>query len=228
MIEFYHGLIGDHQHSLATQALLARHGIGIYAPDIPFLRNDHADVVAGWGVKSADPKVRIGNSIGCCLAVAAAGPEDALILTAPPFDYGRGIVPLQKDRVKEWVSGLYVSHGSVVNEQAILENASRQVLGLLESRSQIMRLRQYKKTAMSFWDMPALARHQDRVTFVIGDQDFTTPVADFCAFVERKLPRAHVEVWADCGHAVPLDAPSRLAQIAVRAVEGLQSTQMCA
>jgi len=216
MVDFYHGLIGDHQHFLATQALLEREDCAAHVRDIPFLDHDYNDVVDVYGARSQSPTVRVGNSIGCCLAVSAAGPHDQVILTAPPFDYGRGIVPLSKDRVKEWIAGLYVSHGEVLNEAAILNNASQQVLGLLASRQQIRRLRNYKAAAIAFWRMPKLQDLRDRLTIVIGDQDFTTPVAAFCEHVALVLPNAHVVVWEDCGHAVPLDAPSRLAALALQ------------
>jgi len=158
--------------------------------------------------------VQIGNSIGCCLAIQAAGPHDQIILTAPPFDYGRGIVPLGKRSVEDWVATLYVRHGAVSNEGAIIDHAAGQVLGLISNRSQIRRLRHYKASALSFWEDPALRRLEDRITFVIGQEDFTTPVAAFCDHVQARLPKAQVLVWDNCGHAVSLDAPKRLAALA--------------
>lgn len=216
MVDFYHGLIGDHQHFLATQALLEREHCPTQVPDIPFLDYDYSEIVGTHAIPSSAPTVRVGNSIGCCLAVHAAGQLDQVILTAPPFDYRRGMVPLCKDRVQDWVAGLYVSHGAVLNEAGILDNASQQVRRLLASRQQIRRLRDYKAAAKAFWSIPELQVLQDRLTFVIGDQDFTTPVEPFCDFVSSRLPGAKVEVWEDCGHAVPLDAPVRLAELTLR------------
>lgn len=211
MIFFYHGLIGDHRHFSATRSALAEHVQDSEAPDIPFLENDLPDILQKFGNPASRPAVRVGNSIGCGVAVHAAGPDDQIILTAPPFNYDQGLVPLRKALVRDWVSGLYVQHGAIADEAAFLDHATRQILGLLENRGQIKRLRQYKAAAQSFWTDPKLGKLQNRLTFVIGDQDFTTPASAFCDHVNKHLPRANVEVWSDCGHAVPLDAPRRLA-----------------
>jgi pimeloyl-ACP methyl ester carboxylesterase len=166
------------------------------------------------------PSVRVGNSIGCTLAVKTAGPDDQLILTAPPFDYANGTVPLCKARVRDWIKGLYVQHGNIQGEAAFLAHATAQLHGLMDSKSQIKRLRLYKAFAQAFWNDPLVAENQDRITFVIGESDFTTPVDPFVAFVRKHVPGASVEVWEKCGHAVPLDAPRRLAAL-------IQHRKMC-
>lgn len=213
MIRFYHGLIGDHRHFKSVIDQLG-HDVGdCRVPDIPFLEQDFDDLLGCLRCESTMPSVRVGNSIGCGLAVKLAGPKDQLILTAPPFDYSRGIVPLRKALIADWIKGLYVSHGRIKGEAAFLNHATTQVQGLLKSRAQIKRLRQYKSAAQAFWDDPLLVDHQDRITFVIGEADYTTPPAAFLREVKTRLPRARVEIWNDCGHAVPLDAPDRLAAL---------------
>ncbi|MCK0119412.1 alpha/beta hydrolase [Loktanella sp. F6476L] len=225
MIHFYHGLIGDHRHFAQVVARL-ENGVGrCHAPDIPFLDQDYSDAVEDLRDTGLRPTVRVGNSIGCALAVALAGDDDQLILTAPPFDYSRGMVPLRKAFVRQWIKGLYVQHGAIKGEAALLQHAMAQVHGLLESRAQIKRLRQYKSAAQSFWGDPRLVDLQDRITFVIGDADDTTPTARFLQTVKRRLPRAKVEVWANCGHAVPLDAPDRLAALIRHRSIGLPGRQ---
>lgn len=213
MINFYHGLIGNHVHFDATIAQLGAQCGVCYNPDFPYLTTDYPELSAACTRPSLLPSVHVGNSIGCALALDAAGPDDQLILTAAPFDYGRGIVPLGRALVTKWISTLYVHHGAVKSEAAIVSHAADQIAGLLESRAQIKRLRNYKAFAQSFWDNPKLREAQDRITFVIGDADFTTPVDEFSDFVRNTLPGASVEVWKDCGHAVPLDAPLQLAAL---------------
>lgn len=213
MINFYHGLIGNHVHFAETVAELGVQCGACHNPDLPYLTTDFSDLVNRCCKISFLPSVHVGNSMGCALAVNAAGPEDQLILTAAPFDYGRGTVPLGRTSAKDWVKTLYVNHGVVKSEIAIVRHAVDQIEGLLESRAQIKRLRSYKAFAQSFWEDPKVKEAQDRITFVIGDADFTTPVDQFCEFVRQTLPGASVEVWKDCGHAVPLDAPRQLAAL---------------
>lgn len=213
MINFYHGLIGNHVHFAATMAQLGAQCGVCHNPDLPYLSRDYADLVEGARRQSILPSVRVGNSIGCRVALQLAGPDDQLVLTAPPFDYGRGMVPLTKGAEADWVAGLYVQKGHIQGEAAIAAHAADQIRGLLQSRAQIRRLRNYKAFAQSFWLDPNVQAAQGRLTFVIGDADFTTPVDAFCDFVHRTLPRASVEAWKDCGHAVPLDAPRRLAAL---------------
>jgi pimeloyl-ACP methyl ester carboxylesterase len=213
MIHFYHGLIGNHRH-FSNVVVNLNWQIGTCkVPDIPFFEADFDDLVARLRTGSQLPAVRVGNSIGCTLAVKTAGPDDHLILTAPPFDYSRGMVPLRKALVRDWVKGLYVQHGNIQGEEAFLADATAQVHRLLSNRAQIKRLRRYKAAAQSFWNDPLLADQQDRITFVIGESDFTTPIDVFTNQVRQHLPGASVEVWKECGHAVPLDAPANLAAL---------------
>lgn len=213
MINFYHGLIGNHVHFDATVAQLEAQCGVCRNPDLPYLTTHFCDLVDAVCKPSVRPSVQVGNSIGCMLAVHAAGPEDQLILTAAPYDYGRGMVPLGRTSVAEWVKTLYVNHGGIQSECAIAALAADQISGLLKNRAQIKRLRRYKACAESFWKDPKVKDAQDRITFVIGDADFTTPVDQFSDFVRQNLPGASVEVWKNCGHAVPLDAPRQLAAL---------------
>lgn len=213
MINFYHGLIGSHVHFDATIAQLGAQCGACQNPDLPYLTTDYAALMHSHAEPSTAPRVRVGNSIGCRLAVQSAGPEDQLILTAPPFDYGRGTVPLAQDTVEAWIDALYVQKGRIDGEAEIAAFAVAQMRGLMESRSQIRRLRGHKKAAQEFWIDPGVIAAQDRITFVLGDADFTTPVDAFCDFVRSRMPGASVEVWKDCGHAVPLDAPRQLAAL---------------
>jgi pimeloyl-ACP methyl ester carboxylesterase len=213
MINFYHGLIGSHVHFDATISKLGAQCGVCHTPDLPYLTTDLDALVDRCKKPSILPSVYVGNSLGCALAVKAAGPDDQLILTAAPFDYGQGVVPLARTSVSDWVKTLYVNHGAIKGEAAIIGHAGDQVRGLLESRTQIKRLRSYKSFAQTFWEDPQLVAAQDRIIFVIGDADFTTPEGQFTDFVRQKLPGASVEVWKDCGHAVPLDAPGQLAAL---------------
>ena len=213
MINFYHGLIGSHVHFDATVSELGAQCGVCHIPDLPYLTTDFPALVDLCRKPSFLPSVHVGNSLGCSLAVKAAGPDDQLILTAAPFDYGSGVVPLSRAKAPEWIKALYVNHGGIKGESAIAAHAADQIVGLLESRAQIRRLRSYKSFAQSFWEDPKLTEAQDRITFVIGDADFTTPLDQFSDFVRQKLPGASVEVWKDCGHAVPLDAPRQLAAL---------------
>jgi pimeloyl-ACP methyl ester carboxylesterase len=213
MIHFFHGLVGDHRHFSQVVAHLGPQLGVCKVPAIPFLESNFDDIVAGLPKGSLRSSVRVGNSIGCSLALKSAGPSDQLILTAPPFDYSRGAVPLRKALINDWIKALYVQHGNIKGEAAFVANATAQVQALLASPTQIKRLRQYKAQAKAFWEDPLLKTHQDRITFVVGKQDFTTPVDDFVTCVRAKLPRASVEVWDACGHAVPLDAPRQLAAL---------------
>jgi pimeloyl-ACP methyl ester carboxylesterase len=220
MIHFFHGLVGDHRHYAGVIGHLGRGQGTCQAPDIPFLTQDFDEVLQTLRGGGLLPSVRVGNSIGCTLAVKTAGPDDQLILTAPPFDYTNGTVPLRKARAHDWIKGLYVQHGNIQGEAAFLAHAKAQLKGLMDSKSQIARLRQYKAFAQAFWNDPAVKDSQGRITFVIGESDFTTPVDPFVAFVRKHLPGASVEVWKKCGHAVPLDAPRQLAAL-------IQHRQMC-
>ena len=211
MIHFYHGLIGDHRHfSSVIQDIGPQYGV-CHVPDISYQTADYSILRGTFDRQTCRASVHVGNSIGCGLAVHAAGANDQLILTAPPFDYGHGIVPLRKALVRDWIKGLYVKHGAIRGEAAFLSHATQQVHAWLESPAQIRRLRQYKSFAQAFWSDPRLTAAQDRVTFVIGAADFTTPADAFVEFVRKQFPFASVEVWEDCGHAVPLDAPDQLA-----------------
>lgn len=213
MINFYHGLIGSHVHFDATLAELGTQCGPCHNSDYSYLTQDYTDLLTSISMDHHVPSVRVGNSIGCRLAVHAAGPDDQLILTAPPFDYGRGSVPLAQDSVEAWIDALYVQKGQIAGEAEIAAFAVAQMRGLMQSRAQIRRLRGHKKAAQGFWLDPRVVAAQDRITFVLGEADFTTPVDEFSDFVRRELPGAAVEVWKDCGHAVPLDAPKQLAAL---------------
>jgi pimeloyl-ACP methyl ester carboxylesterase len=213
MIHLFHGLVGDHRHYASVIADLGGQCGVCKVPDIPYLDRDFDQLLSLFDTRSYLPSVRVGNSIGSALALKTAGPTDQLILTAPPFDYSRGMVPLRKALVRDWIKGLYVQHGNIRGEAAFLDHATTQMQGLLKGPSQIKRLRHYKACAQAFWDDPLLTTHQGRITFVIGASDFTTPVDEFVAFVRKTLPLASVEVWNDCGHAVPLDAPRQLSAL---------------
>ncbi|MHA6326176.1 alpha/beta fold hydrolase [Roseivivax sp. CAU 1753] len=213
MVSFYHGLVGDHRHFATARSQLPDAIGTVSAPDMPFLDVDYPEILERYGAPSPVASVRVGNSIGCGVALHAAGPHDQVILTAPSFDFSTGMVPLRKALVGAWVTELYVRHGEIPNEAEFLDHAKSQMLQLLGSRRQIKRLRSFRAIAQSFWSDPALARHEDRITFVIGAADFTTPPDAFRAYVSAHLPKARVEVWTQCGHAVPLDAAGRLATL---------------
>lgn len=212
MIHFYHGLIGSPRHfESAIQAARLPTSM-VRNPDVPYLTEDIPHILRTLP-RSQGATVHVGNSIGCRFATEMAGPTDHLVLTAPPFDYGQGTVPLRRALVAEWIADLYVNKGNIPDEAAIFEAATQQILGLMESRDQIRKLRSYKDFALAFWEDQTLHDAQERVTFVIGEADFTTPVVAFTRYVKTHLPKATVRVLKHCGHAVPLDAPDRVAQI---------------
>lgn len=226
MIHFFHGLIGDHRHFAQVAATCLARGMPSLNPDIPFLTTDYVELLRHHTTPTTLPAVRVGNSIGCGLALATAGPNDRLILTAPPFDYSRGSVPLGKAKIGDWVRALYVQKGTIPDEAAIFAFAEQQMLGLMRSRAQIRRLRHYKQSAQSFWNDPALRTHEDRIIFVIGQEDFTTPVDAFSDHVAKQFPNASLAVWEECGHAVPLDASKRIAALVSEEARKLAAQQV--
>jgi len=143
---FYHGLIGNHVHFASTVAQLGAQCGACRNPDLPYLTRDYEDLVR---------------------TAQAAGPDDQIILTAPPFDYDRGTVPLAKGTEAAWIRALYVQADQIVDEAAIAAHAAGQLRGLMESRHQIRRLRAYKRFAQTLWQDPLLHAAQDRITFVI-------------------------------------------------------------
>ncbi len=224
MIHFFHGLIGDHRHFAETAATCLAQGIPSQNPDIFYLTTGYAEVLKRHTTPTTKPAIRVGNSIGCGLALATAGQDDRLILTAPPFDFSPGSVPLGKAKIGDWVRELYVKKGQIPDEAAIFSFAEEQLLGLMQSRVMIRRLRQYKLLAQTFWNDPQLRTHEERINFVIGQEDFTTPVDAFADYVAKKFPKASLEIWENCGHAVPLDSSKSIAALVMKEASKLSVT----
>ena len=202
MIHFFHGLIGSPLH---VQQVCARLTSPWRAPVLNYLS---ADIGAGQ-VASEDTVV--GNSIGC--GVALGFDAARYILTAPPFDFSQGAVPLRRAQIGPWVSDLYQGKGQIEGEAALRAEAVAQLENLLGSRQNLRHIRRLKRQAQGFLTDPRLAQLSHRVEFVIGAQDYTTPPDAFLSWAAKAAPGAQVTVLEGCGHAVPVERPEAIAAL---------------
>lgn len=207
LIHFFHGLIGSPLHFKQAMARLAPFGLRLNAPTIDYLTDE--PILALGKVKQGD--VVVGNSIGCALALECDA--RAYILTAPPFDFSNGAVPLRRAQIEPWVSDLYQGKGQIADEPELRAEACEQLRALLGNRHNLARIRALKAQAQGFLTDPRLMHLQDRIHFVIGAQDYTTPPKAFAEFVRAMAPRATVTVLPGCGHAVPVERPEAVASI---------------
>ncbi|WP_281857794.1 alpha/beta fold hydrolase [Litoreibacter halocynthiae] len=215
MFHFLHGLIGSPLHFQQVMRQLRPSGVALCAPTLDYLSHDLPSLarkVAGDANSSS--AVIVGNSIGCQLALQLPIEARAYVLTAPPFDYSRGTVPLRRAQIGPWVDDLYQGKGHISDEAEIRAEACTQLAQLLANRHNIGRIRSLKAQSQDFLSNPKLKQAQARIHFVIGEDDYTTPVDAFRAFVAQNAPGARITVVPNCGHSVPVERPDVVAKIA--------------
>lgn len=216
MIYLFHGLIGDADHYLYVAEKLCAKGYRVCVPDLDFQTYDveyyrrmFQDRIDAEGT----PTILVGNSIGCLLATQLQAEQVGYVLTAPPFDYSNNIVPLGRGQSEAYIKTLYSNHGNIRNETQFLRSATIKLDQMMSDRRMIKRVRSLKAQSLSFLTQNRLPRLASRIRFVIGADDFTTPITDFKQFVRSKTPKAGLSVLKGCGHAIPVEKPTLLANI---------------
>lgn len=167
----------------------------------------------GAAQERGERTIVVGNSLGCVAALHLRDVADEVVLTAPPFDFGRGDIPLQKTKCEQFVRALFSRNAAIVNEDILVQNVCEMIDALMADRNELRRIRSLKRQAKSFTTTDLLDHAGDCATVVIRSEDFTTPHAAFSKFMSTQAPRSHLRVLKNCGHAVPLEQPKQLARI---------------
>ena len=214
MIHFLHGIIGEPAH---FAGVIRRLGIApqqINNPRLDYLEQDVSGLVAtvADGARAGGRQIVVANSMGCQLALRLPFRVDHFVLTAPPFDYNTGIVPLRRNGIGAWVDGLYQQKGNIEGEAAFLQSACSMVDAFMVDRRMIGKIREFRAEAQRFLASPVLQARSADVTFLIGAQDHSTPPQDFANFVATTVPKAKLQVIEACGHAVPVEHPDQVAR----------------
>lgn len=216
MYLFLHGLIGSATHWDAIRAELPP-GSSSHAPQIDYCGQPFAQVTgdlrdilrqAGGG-----PRVIIANSIGCVAALDLGDVADRIILTGPPFDQSSGHVPLRRSELEAFVRALF--HPSL--SAKVADDHVRQAIACLDrltgSRAMLREVRRLRKLSESFAAHPGLTRHARKITCLLGQDDFMTPVNSVSAHLAHVAPQARVLVVPQCGHAVPVERPGAVLDV---------------
>ncbi|MEM7440650.1 MAG: alpha/beta hydrolase [Pseudomonadota bacterium] len=212
MIYCFHGLIGSPAHWRLLQTCASQ---PIKAPKIDYVAEPFEAILERLKREIScvrEPVTLVGNSLGCVLALRLQDLGENLVLTAPPFEFDSSPLKLGRTKISDYIDTLYVRQG-IPGLPRLKAEAEVQLKELLSSRAMLRHIRRLKSLAQTFEDPAALAAAGSKVTFVLGADDYATPVAAFRAFARRSAPRARLKVVSDCGHALPVEAPSELLKI---------------
>ena len=220
MILFLHGLIGTPRHWTRTiRALPSDLSASVFSPDLDYKSHaisDHLERLR-LSLPARGPLTIVGNSLGCVLALGLQDRADHLVLTAPPHDFDADPIGLRRDNMAQYIDQLYQDKSSIADFDQHHHEALLILRSLLKDRHGLRQIRRLKKACQALPDDPNLPKAQDRTTFVIGAQDFTTPEPAFRRFMKIRTPKAQLYVAPKCGHAIPLEQPELLARVITRA-----------
>ena len=165
-------------------------------------------------ITSNQPKrlILVGNSLGCVVALGLQDLADALLLTAPPFDFSNEPLRLRREGVGQYIDQLYDTRQQIENFERHHRDAVRILSTLMTTRTGIRALRAMKEDCMRVLHDGSLPAAGSKVHCLIGARDFTTPPQAFASFLGRIAPQARLRVISDCGHAMPLEAPQAVTQ----------------
>ena len=219
MYLFLHGLIGSPDHWTRVVQALPKSERCVLDHFTDYSQHDVVEVAAHYRAMLGAAQARgertivVGNSLGCVAALHLQGVVDGLVLTAPPFDFGQGNIPLQKSKCEPFVRALFSRNATIENEDKLVKKACDTIDALMADRNGLRRIRSLKQQAKSFTSKDLLGHAGAKASVVIGDEDFTTPRSAFSKFMSTNAPQAHLRVLKNCGHAVPLEQPRQLAWI---------------
>lgn len=220
MITFFHGLVGSPHNWDQVLRLLPKKNISTYNPVLKY--TDHAlmeiiDTVklkCNHTIDVHSKRVAVGNSLGCLVALGVAKDVDKIILTAPPFQFDNRFIPRERGKLEAYAKSLYgKKHVLSQEEEEMFSKAALDFSQFLSSRENIQKMRRIKQEILSLNMGEILQRFQDKIHFVVGSDDQISPLDAFLKFHKETSPRSELSIIADCGHAVPLEQPSKLAKI---------------
>jgi pimeloyl-ACP methyl ester carboxylesterase len=219
MYLFLHGLIGSSGHWTSVVRLMPKTECCVCDAFTDYLHHDVNDVADFYrpmlaaARRRGEPVTVVGNSLGCVTGLHLLDVADAVVLTAPPFDFDQSAIPLAKGALDAYVRALLAKGASIENQDALVGHACSMIEALMASRQGLRRIRSLKRQAQSFVTSGLLAEAGTRATVMIGAEDFTTPLPEFKEFLRRAAPQARLRVLPECGHAVPLEKSDEVAAV---------------
>lgn len=216
MIYLFHGLIGDADHYRFVAEKLCAKGYRVCVPNLDFETHDvdyYQDKFQAQVDADGARAVFVGNSLGCVLAQKLTAPRAGYVLSAPPFDYDNATTPIERGKSEAYIKTLYYNHGTLRDEERFVASATAKLDQMMANRGMIRRLRSLRAQCLAFTGQDQLHAQSGQIQFVIGAQDFTTPTDAFKSYYKVKAPKAAVSVLKDCGHAIPVEQPTKFANI---------------
>ena len=221
-IVYLHGLAGSPEDFENVAALInCRH----VAPKIPFLEGSHSclaqlsqDIHAGLPQEFKTPDTWVvGNSLGGALATMMGDVFHKIVLVAPHLKTVTGPLGRSQQAFTRELSKIFHDTERISPEQ--LERYKGMWREVTRCRKKFKALRMAKTMAESFRPSNFWPVIQDRLTLVCGRHDRISPLSDFLD-IKRQMPAIRLHVLEDCGHAVPLEQPERLARILLQEKNG--------
>lgn len=218
MISFYHGLIGGTSNWKAVCNELRDTGVSVQNKEIGYnflslkkiIKESEKDLLIS---PKTEKKVIVGNSLGCLIALGLAEPADKLILVAPPYETASGSLPRNPESIRDYATSLF--HNKNLNEtqkESIVE-ASAKLSFFMSNKDNLQILREIKEAILDFEMQIYISKFQDKIHFILGEDDYITPAVDFENFREKYAPKSRMTIIKKCGHAVPLERPDDVVKV---------------
>ncbi len=218
---FLHGLIGNSSNwDQVTDGLKAQ-GYECLAPEIPYLDRkmcsieefaDHVYQVLGAAFRDGQSVV-VGNSIGGSVALHLSDVFSATFMVGAYTGINRYPLPRARAKVRDWL--LKIVHDPAVITDAELEYYMNLYSSLIKSPGSLRHLKRLKTAIESFDHDTLYCKFQSKLHIVHGLFDNLSPPYIFKE-LKMRFPQITLHEIDNCGHAIPLEQPNKLAEILLK------------
>lgn len=161
--------------------------------------------------KKMSKNICIANSLGCLIALKMADKFDYLILIAPPYKFFKGSAILSPDRIVQLKKELFFNPNSIPEDE--LNKSIKYWLNIYKKRVNIKKLKKLKQELLEFDFIKAYSKYQNKIHFILGNDDKLVPVNEFKIMHGEYCKNANLSIIKNCAHAIQIEKPLELYSI---------------
>ncbi len=227
---FSHGLIGAPSDWTKVIAALEPLGHECVSLDLPYFKDSITSIkdYSDQAFEALAPEFKdgtavvVGHSLGGLIALSLSDSFSDVFLVGTYTGFGSYPLPRRKEKVVDWLAELVYDPSAFT--QAEIDSYLDLYFSVMKSPGVLRKMKTLKTATADLQHEDYYERFQDKIHLVLGEHDKLSP-PEIYFDLKQRFPGFQLHEISECGHAIPLEKPEKLAKILHKFAVERSSTQ---